>query len=255
MRIGIIGPGRVGTALGETFKNAGYEIVGVVSRQREHAKKCMRVVGCKYWSANPQDIAKISDIILIAVPDSQIKSVAAELALPPETVVVHTSGTLPSSILGTKHSLSMHPITSFAGGKLPHGTYFGIEGEVEVGERLVKSIGGIPIIISSEHKALYHAALNFGASYLLTLLNTGAELLKISGINEPEKVILSLATSTLRNAKTLGIQNSLTGPIERGDTRVVEKEIKAIKEKALEDLEMYRVLAKETEKFARNILK
>ncbi|MCK4308291.1 DUF2520 domain-containing protein, partial [candidate division WOR-3 bacterium] len=215
MRIGIIGPGRVGTALGGAFKQAGYEITGIVSRNQEHASRCMRITGCEYWSSNPQDLINVraglkpalTDLILIAVPDSQIKNVVKKLfplreinsritiqkegqlqgiaPTPNKLILAHTSGVLPSNILGVKHSLSMHPISSFAGGKLPRGTYFGIEGDIEIGKKLVKSIGGIPIVIPSEHKALYHAGLNFGAAYILTLLEKGRELLELSGVKEP----------------------------------------------------------------------
>ncbi|MBI4723267.1 MAG: DUF2520 domain-containing protein, partial [Candidatus Stahlbacteria bacterium] len=163
-----------------------------------------------------------------------------------DVVLVHTSGTLGASILGASQSLSMHPICSFAGGKLPRGTYFGIEGAVEIGERLVKSIGGIPIIISADVKPLYHAALNFGASYFLTLLDTGAKLLTSAGIKESEEVILSLAVSTLRNVKGFGISESLTGAIERGDVEVVQKEMQAMEKTSAEWLEFYKILVRET---------
>ena len=254
MKIGIVGPGRVGTALGEAFKRAGYEIVGIVSRDRGHATKCMRFTQCNYWSANPQSLARISELIIIAVPDSKIGSIASRIApfISTDTILVHTSGTLESSILGAKHSLSMHPVASFAGDRLPEGTYFGIEsvssGDIEIGKKLVRSIGGIPIVISARNKPLYHAALNFGAAYILALLNTGRKLLEISGVQEPEKVILSLASSTLKNAQKFGIKHSLTGPIERKDTKVVKAELKAIKEKSPENLEIYKVLTKETQK-------
>ena len=250
MRIGIIGPGRVGTALGGAFKQAGYEIIGIISRNQEHAKQFMRITGCEYWSSNPQDLIGKADFILIAVPDSQIKNMVGKLALPSDSniILTHTSGAVPSSILGVKRSLSVHPISSFAGGKLPRGTYFGIEGDIEVGERLVKSIGGIPIVIPSEHKALYHSALNFGAAYILTLLEKGRKLLELSGVKEPEKVMFSLTSSTLRNAKKFGIKNSLTGPIERGDTKIVEEELEAIKKMAPEDLKLYKMLVQETQK-------
>ncbi len=252
MRIGIIGPGRVGTALGGAFKQADYQITGIVSRNQEHASRCMRITGCKYWSSNPRDLLGKADFILIAVPDSQIKSVVRaihELPLPSNIILVHTSGVVPSDILRVKHSLSMHPISSCAGDKLPRVTYFGIEGDIEVGKRLVKSIGGIPIVIPFEHKALYHAALNFGAAYILTLLEKGCKLLEDSGIKKPEKVILSLASSTLRNAKRFGIKNSLTGPIERGDTKIVEEELKTLGKMAPEDLKLYKMLVQETQKF------
>ncbi len=298
MKIGIIGTGRVGTALGKAFKQAGYELTGVVSRNREHANCCMRVVGCKHWSSEPQDLINKSDIILIAVPDSQIENVVKKLTSlqginpcatgrkdsSPESssgllrmtkvgvelastlkekqpqgiattlhklILVHTSGVIPSNILRVKHSLSMHPISSFAGGELPQGTYFGIEGDIEAGKKLVKSIGGIPIVISPEHKALYHAGLNFGAAYILTLLEKGCKLLDSSGIKEPEKIMLSLANSTLENAKKFGIKNSFTGAIERRDTKIVEDEIKAIKEMSSENLEIYKMLVRETQKLTK----
>ncbi|MDI6839925.1 MAG: DUF2520 domain-containing protein [bacterium] len=254
MRTGIVGPGRVGTALGGAFKRAGYEIVGVVSRNRKDATKCMRITQCNYWSDNPKDIVKISDLILIAVPDSSIEAITRKIRpiLTPEAILVHTSGTLPASILGAKHSVSIHPIASFAGDELPKNTYFGIDGDVEIGKKLVRSIGGIPIVISSDNKSLYHAALNFGASYVLTLLNTGSEVLRISGIKNSEPIILSLASTTLRNAKRFGIKKSLTGPIERGNTTVIKDEFRALKEMAPEVLEIYRILAKEVKKLVKN---
>jgi predicted short-subunit dehydrogenase-like oxidoreductase (DUF2520 family) len=249
-KIAIIGAGRVGTALGEAFKLAGYEIVGIVSRNYDHSKKLMKLTGCKYWTSNPQDVAKLSDIILISVSDSAIKLISNSLVpvISPETLLVHTSGALASSILGSRRALSMHPIASFVGNKLQKGTYFGIEGDIQDGKKLVKSIGGIPIIISHELKPLYHSGLNFGAAYILTLLNTGKKLLEISGIKDSEKVILSLASSTLHNAKKRGIKNSLTGPIQRGDIEIVEQELQGIKQFCPEMLEFYKILVRETEK-------
>ncbi len=255
MKIGIIGPGRVGTALGEAFKQAGHQITGIVSRNQEHANRCMHFTGCSYWSSNPRDLISRADLMLIAVPDSQIKSVVGtihELPLQNDIILAHTSGVIPSSILRAKRSLSMHPISSFAGGKLPRGTYFGIEGDIEVGKKLVNSIGGIPIVISPEHKALYHAGLNFGAAYILTLLEKGCKILELSGIKEPEKVLLSLASSTLHNTKRFGIKNSLTGPIEREDAKIVKEELKAIEKMSPEDLKIYKLLVEETQKLTTN---
>ena len=91
-------------------------------------------------------------------------------------------------------------------------------------------------------KPLYHAALNFGAAYLLTLLNTGCKLLETSDIKNPEEVILSLAGTTLHNAKKFGIKNSFTGPIERGDSIIIEEELEIIKKMCPENYEIYKKL-------------
>lgn len=143
----------------------------------------------------------------------------------------------------------MHPISAFAGGKLLPYTYFGIEGDIKTAKKLVKAIEGIPIGISRNlMKPLYHAGLNFGAAYMLTLLNVGERLLKLSGVKESEKVILSLAESTLRNARQFGIKNSFTGPIARKDTKIVKEELKTIKKLTPKVLEIYKLLIRETKK-------
>ncbi|MBI4723158.1 MAG: NAD(P)-binding domain-containing protein, partial [Candidatus Stahlbacteria bacterium] len=95
MKIGIIGPGRVGTALGEAFKEAGYKIVGIVSRRRLLAQKCMRLTQCNNWSSNPQDIAKLADIILITVPDAEIGNIVQTLS-----TVVRVKGPAPTHNVG-----------------------------------------------------------------------------------------------------------------------------------------------------------
>ncbi|MDD2890407.1 MAG: DUF2520 domain-containing protein [bacterium] len=289
MKICIIGPGKVGTALGEVFQKAGYEIVGIVSEEiskiknlpqsgitipkdyrprtcknikiieREQKKlkelqKCIKLTGCKAWSDNPRDLAKKADLVLITVPDSAIKGIVSEIrkAIKPGTILVHTSGSLPASVLEVKNGIAMHPISAFVGGKLLPGTYFSIEGNIKIGKKLVCSIGGIPIVISPKlKKVLYHSGLNFGAAYFVTLLSIGKELLELSGFEASEKVILSLAESVLSNAKQFGIKNSFTGPIARGDKRVVEEELKIVKESAPDIAKIYELLIKETEKYIR----
>ncbi|MFA5033693.1 MAG: DUF2520 domain-containing protein [bacterium] len=286
MKICIIGPGKVGTALGEAFQKAGYEIVGIVSEKESNIKnlpqsgimipkdyrpracknikitereqkklkelqRCIKLTGCKTWSDNPRDLVKKADLVLITVPDSEIKKVVSNIrsAIKSDTILVHTSGSLSASVLGIKNGIAMHPISAFVGGKLLLGTYFSIEGNIKIGKKLVCSIGGIPIVISPKlKKALYHSGLNFGAAYFVTLLSIGKELLELSGFKESEKVILSLAESVLANAKQFGIKNSFTGPIAREDKRIVGEELNVVKESAPAVAEIYELLIKETKK-------
>jgi predicted short-subunit dehydrogenase-like oxidoreductase (DUF2520 family) len=286
MKICIIGPGKVGAALGEAFTKAGYEITGIVSEKKSNIKnlpqngitipkdyrpracknikitergqkklkelqRCIKLTGCRNWSDNPRDLVKKADLVLITVPDSEIKKVVSNIrsAIKSDTILVHTSGSLSASVLGIKNGIAMHPISAFAGGKLLPGTYFSIEGNIKIAKKLVHSIGGIPIVISSKlKKSLYHSGLNFGAAYFITLLSIGKELLELSGFKDSEKVILSLAESVLANAKNFGIKNSFTGPIARGDKKVVEEELSGIKESAPGVTKIYEMLIKETEK-------
>lgn len=243
-KIAIIGTGEVGTALGEAFTKAGYEVIAVVSKEKKKAEKCMKLTKCKRWSNDPREVAGIADIILITVRDEEIEEVSSVIKdrIKNHTVVVHTSGALPSSILHAKRRLSLHPIFSFKGLPLKKGTYFGIEGEVEVGKKLVNSLGGKYLIIDPGLKFLYHAGLTFVSSYFLTLLNIGMTLLQQAKINTPEEVVFSLLTSVLENAKKFGIKEAITGPVKRGDIGIVRKEAEVLKNKSKTIASLYELL-------------
>lgn len=251
MKIAIIGPGRVGTALGEAFKKAGLKIVGIVSLSKKDAKKCMKLTSCPYWSSDLRKVVPTADLILITTPDSAIKVIVPKIksCMKDKTILVHTSGTLPAGILGTKNAVGLHPIAAFVGGSLLSGTYFGVQGDIKIGKKLVALLGGIPIVMPPKIiKSLYHAGLNFGASYVLALLSTGKELMELSGFKNSERVILSLVKSTVINAETFGINRSFTGPLSRGDIEIVKEELKAIKKLSPNTLKIYKVLINETKK-------
>ncbi len=260
MKVAIVGTGRVGTAIAKALKN--YKIVGLSSRKKEDAFLCIKSTGCSNWSSFAYQITRTADIVFLTVPDSKIEDVYKDIernnGFKTNSVVIHTSGALSSDIfkearLVRKGRLSMHPVSSFVSPNLPDGTIFALEGDeygIRVGKQIVKDLNGKYFIVPKEIKPLYHAMLNFGASHLIALLQMGASLLEASGIKGREELILSLAERTLKNAKEIGLQNALTGPIERGDVETVELELKALKQVSPETLNIYKILSLETLKIA-----
>lgn len=251
MKVAIVGTGRVGTAIAKALKN--YKIVGLSSRKKEDAFLCIKSTGCSNWSPFAHKITKTADIVFLTVPDSSIDEVYTRIkennGFKSNSVVIHTSGILPSVIFKRRGRLSMHPVSSFVSPDLPDGTIFALEGDeygIRVGKKIVKDLRGNYFIISREAKSIYHTALNFGASYLITLLQIAGSLLKKSGIKGSKELILSLAERTIKNAKESGLQNALTGPIERGDVETVELELKALKQVSPETLNIYKILSLET---------
>ena len=91
-------------------------------------------------------------------------------------------------------------------------------------------MGGIPIVISSEQKPLYHAAACFASNYLVSLMNVVESIYKSIGINEKDakKAYLPLVYGSLKNIEKSGSISSLTGPIARGDFGTIKKHISAI---------------------------
>ncbi|MHB1394450.1 MAG: NAD(P)-binding domain-containing protein [Clostridia bacterium] len=143
MKIGFIGAGKVGTAIGVYLKSRGFDISGYYSRSPGSSAKAAELTGSRHF----MDYTKLSsesDIIFITTGDGEIKDVCDLLALSGALrkgqIVAHMSGSLSSEVLKSARDsecwvYSLHPIQSFASlenalKSLP-GTYFTIANHLE----------------------------------------------------------------------------------------------------------------------------
>lgn len=247
--VAIIGAGRVGTAIGKLLHRQGYPVRGVVRRSMVRAEEAVRLIGAGTPTTDPVEGAEGAEIIFITVPDSFVTEIAAALgagrsfgAKDSKVLLVHTSGALPADALlapGTENALrlSMHPIQTIAdpgsGAERLKGSAFGLEGQSEAvarGKELVEAMGGVPLVILPGQKALYHAASCVMSNYLVGLIEAGLELYQLAGIPREQalKAVGPLLQGTLDNVFRLGLPAALTGPIERGDVKTVERHIEAL---------------------------
>lgn len=77
MRIGIIGAGFIGRALGSLGVKHGFDVMLSNSRGPETLTSTVISVGCKVGSV--QDAAKFGDIVIVAIPFSHYRSIPAAL--------------------------------------------------------------------------------------------------------------------------------------------------------------------------------
>ncbi|MCH7761193.1 DUF2520 domain-containing protein [candidate division TA06 bacterium] len=261
-KVAIIGAGRVGTALGLALKEKGYPIVGVASRTLQSARRGARLLKkradmkVRPYIQSPLFTTKVSEavrdaqIVFITTPEREIKKVVKELALGKrnlrETLVIHTSGALGVEVLnplkkvGMPLLLAMHPIQTFSNQRSAisnqqlKGCYFGLEGEgkaVRLGKKIVKDLGGIPIVIPKESRVLYHTSASIASNYLVTLIDLALRAYEEIGIPQKKgfKMLLPLIQGTLENIEILGIPGALTGPIERGEVEILSRQLNALK--------------------------
>lgn len=139
--ISIVGAGRVGRALGRRLREQGWRIHGVVTRSEATAKRAVRFIAGGSAHVGISHGVSTAHAILIAVPDSEIAQVAAELSSFGQSVlrgkiVLHTSGALSSEVLTQLRSFGMsvgsiHPLQTFSGVGVPalEGRVFAIEGD------------------------------------------------------------------------------------------------------------------------------
>lgn len=248
MKFGIIGAGIVGTALAVRLTEAGHECIGVHTRSRLSYERFRSYTNKAHLPL--EELVPAVEVLFITTQDGMIRSIAENLAdkalIISEQVWIHCSGSLPSVVLRVKESLpvrclSLHPLQAFASVDnalaILSGTHFGIEGEEEeLGEGIVRDLGGIPHKILADQKTLYHAGAVVASNYLVVLTSLAVELFAEAGIRGEEALasLLPLMKGTLSNLEQVGLPQALTGPIARGDGQVVQGHLDHLPSKLVE---------------------
>lgn len=260
LRVGVIGAGRVGAVLGAALRRAGHEVVGVTgvsdaSRLRADAL----LPGVPVLTA--PEVLEHADLALLAVPDDVLAGLVAGLvdvgALHAGQFVVHPSGRHGLDVLEPARNagalpMAIHPVMTFTGTTVDLARLadcpFGVtspEAIRPVAEALVVEMGGEPVWVPDEARALYHASVAFGANYLMTVVLQSLDLLRAAGMDAPERLMAPLLSASLDNALRHG-DAALTGPVARGDAETVRAHLRTITEVSPAAASAYRALARLT---------
>ena len=261
--VAILGLGKVGTAVGNLLRSAGYEIVAVAGRSISKLNQGIPYTGGEAFTDFSAAASK-ADCILITTSDDAIAAICSEIcqrgAIHPGEKVIHMSGAGGLDLLSpaTKAGASVasiHPLQSFASvegaiSSIP-GSTFGITADREIqgwSEQLVHDLRGNPVTITEEDKPLYHAAACLASNYLTTLIHTVEALYQSLGLapDEALRAFWPLVRGTMQNIEDNGTVQALTGPISRGDVSTVARHLTALRESFPALLPLYCTLGKET---------
>lgn len=264
MKVAIIGAGVLGTSMGILMQRAGYDIVAVCSPNRRSAQVAASLIGAGQVVGDNAMAAMGADLVLLAVPDRAIASVAIEVsaggAMKRGAVVAHCAGGLPSAVMsGVRaaggHRGAIHPLQSFADvdtavRMLPE-TFFFLEGDdeaVDVLRSIVIALDGRPVHIDGKSKALYHAGAATASNFLVTLVNYAVTLLFRAGVPRDAGLaaLLPLIKGTVANLEAVGLPDALTGPIARGDLGTVKRHLRALETMPGDFARLYRIMARKT---------
>jgi len=241
--IAIIGPGVVGTTLGLLAVRSGWRVTGVGGRDQARTRTAAARIGPDIPVGAPEAIARAAQLVFLTVTDDAIEPLCRRLAeagaFARGSVVVHCSGALSCEALAPARELcgaavgSMHPLQSFpdvesALAKFP-GTYCFCEGDrpaVDLAEAFAEAIGAKPVRVSSGGKLLYHASAVMACNYLSALLDASLATAEHAGIprSRAAEALEPLIRATLDNVLALGPAEALTGPIARGDAKLIARQ-------------------------------
>jgi predicted short-subunit dehydrogenase-like oxidoreductase (DUF2520 family) len=266
--VGIIGPGRMGLALGSALAETHeFEEIVYYGRSVEPPPHPIfdRDQGVHYQSGYgpmPQGMK----ILILAVPDDALHEVANHVArtgaAPGGCVAFHLSGALSTDIMAPLHGAgfavgSIHPLQTVAdpwsGADRLKGCSYALAGEpaaLRVGHRIVHALEGRPLVIPPALRPVYHAAAVFASNYVLAAAATVARTLAEAGITEEDAIgaVLPLMRGTMDNLEQLGFGAALSGPVARGDLDTVRLHLTRL---AGRERLLYCALGRETVHLAR----
>lgn len=231
-RLGILGPGRLGTALAAAFRAAGVDVEGPVG------------------PGEPLS----ADVVLLCVPDAAIPEAAAGVAA---RLVGHTSGATPLEALGAREAFGFHPLQTVTGPETDfRGCGCAIAGTtpeaLATARALAEALGMEPFEISDDARAAYHAAASIASNFLVTLEAAAEAVAGGAGI-EPEqarRLLAPLVRTTVANWERLGPEGALTGPVARGDEVTVARQRRAVEAAAPDLLPLFDALVERTKAMA-----
>lgn len=243
MKIGFIGAGKVGFTLGKYLTLRGIDVVGYYSRQIDDAKDAAAFTGTQYFSELPTLLLNC-DTIFVTVPDAAIAEVWNEIKGYPinNKNICHCSGGLASDIFTDiqqrgGNGYSVHPIYAihdrYSSYKSFSEVYFTVESHgpgINPLITLFESIGNPVRMITSQNKALYHAASAMMSNLVVALASVGSEMFSKCGFDADfsQKAWNGLFLGNAENICASGVTNALTGPLERGDVDTIRKHINAL---------------------------
>jgi len=224
----LVGPGRAGLSMALAMQRSGHTIVGILGRYTASAGAELLGAPVLAWD-RPLPPA---DVVVVAVRDDSIASVAAGLDPPEGVLVMHLSGLTSIEALAPLRSrgcriASFHPLQSLpnpqAGSEALAGSYGAVTAEAEATfvelEELASSIGVHPFRLADDDKPMYHAAAAAASNYVIAALSVAERLMDGAGV--PWPAARPLVDTVVRNAFTMGTRAALTGPIARGDVGTV----------------------------------
>jgi predicted short-subunit dehydrogenase-like oxidoreductase (DUF2520 family) len=230
-RIAIVGAGRLGRALATALAAAGVDVEGPLGRGDAPAQRC--------------------DVVLLCVPDTQIKAAAAEVA--PGPAVGHCSAGTTLDVLAPHLAFSLHPLMTVT---LAGATFAGVTAAIAgatpealcVAEALCNALGMRSLRIADADRAAYHAAASVASNYLVAIEDLAERLAATAGLDrEP---LVALVQATVANWAAMGSQGALTGPVARGDETTVARQRAAVAERSPADLELFDALTDATRRLA-----
>ena len=228
----IIGSGKIAYNIASSLNENQINITGVYGRNIETGNKLAKKVNSKFYKE--LKIPKITDLIIICVPDDQIKIIAKKIN---KIATVHTSGSSDIKLLKncSKYYGVVWPIQTFTNNKKANFKKIPICIEANNDKfkydlnKLFTKISNNVINFNFKQRKLIHLSAVFSSNFSNYLYSISEELLSEQKIDFI--ILKSLILETTNNAFKYKPTNNQTGPAIRKDLGTIKKHLNLLSKK------------------------
>lgn len=232
-KVVIVGAGNVATHLGKAIKNAGFQILQIVSRTENSARALGTLLGVPFTSSEGE-LNKEADLYIVSVKDDAITEALRTFTPPTDALIVHTAGSVSMEILKDFSSNIgiFYPLQTFSKAKdvdfsqIP--LYIEANNKDKENELLLfaSTFSTRAKLVNSENRAKVHLAAVFACNFTNNLYSIASEILEKAGLTFED--MIPLITETTEKIKSIPPRKAQTGPAIRRDSKVIEKQLNAL---------------------------
>lgn len=247
--VSFIGSGNLAWHLAPALDNAGFVVKEVYSPNPKHAEALTERLYQAEVKASLDFSTSTSGLFIIAVRDDAIESIAQEIILPDDAVLVHTSGSQSLQALrfaATSNTGVFYPLQTFSKSKKINfkDTPVFIESNTDDAEialmTIAKAISQKVRKIGSEERKALHVAAVFASNFTNHVLTISKSILRQNSLDF--ELLKPLIEETISKALSIGPENAQTGPAMRGDLEVLDKHMEFLQDdEALN--EIYKIIS------------
>jgi pantoate--beta-alanine ligase len=266
IRVAVIGPGRVGTALALALPRSTYQVTAVAGRGQPALDSF--IARLPETTIKPlTKVAADADLVLVCVPDDALAQVVQAVAdaggVRAAHRWVHMSGGYGTEVLEPARLAgaavaACHPAMTFPDPdhglqRLP-GAAWAVtadsEDDLDWARALVNDLGGCPVTVPSHVRTRYQAGLAMGSNATVATVTLARDLLLDAGISDPNAFLGPLATASAAGAAERGAA-ALTGPVRRGDAGMIRRHLDELRAVRPDAVEPYEALSRLMLRYAR----
>jgi len=247
-RIAFIGAGNVAFHLAPALENVGFPVAEIYSRDKKKARNLTK----RLYSASHHPwgswLESKCQVFFLTLPDQVVMELARTTSFPPESTIVHTSGSVGLDAIAeiTGSAGVFYPVQTFSQDQrlnfehlpvLLEATDKSILKDLQMmGKALTRQV----LAASSEERKQVHLAAVFASNFSNHLLAISESIL--SGQKLPLGLLEPLIKETIRKAFEIGPEAAQTGPARRGDMAILDEHLNMLEEND-PIAEIYRILS------------